>query len=178
MKAWKSEQDDLYTAETVVFGCGNTLFGDDGFGPAVIGELQDRNDLPPGVVLVDAGTGIREYLFDYLLDAGSAPNRLIFLDGTDQAGRRPGEVFVMDPDQISAPKAHDFSLHQAPTLNLLGEIVAHTDIRVNLVVARMDQIPDHVAPGLSPVMEMAVREAGKLVWQMIAEDDGVENRGR
>ncbi|HKJ65521.1 MAG TPA: hydrogenase maturation protease [Desulfopila sp.] len=51
----------------MIFGCGNRIMGDDGFGPAVIDMLSSRYRLPDSVVAVDAGTAVREYLFDYLL---------------------------------------------------------------------------------------------------------------
>ena len=31
---------------TVIFGCGNLIMGDDGFGPAVIEELKENYQLP------------------------------------------------------------------------------------------------------------------------------------
>ncbi len=152
----------------VVYGCGNILLGDDGFGPAVIARLRAEDDLPAGVLLEDVGTGIREYLFDYLLAPDLAPERLVILDAVDFPGRRPGEVFSILPTSIPAEKIHDFSLHQFPTVNLLQELSVHTSSHVHIIAAQVENIPDVIAPGLSPSMEAAVREAAERVRQVIA----------
>ena len=46
-------------ASTLIFGCGNTLMGDDGFGPAVVEKLNAGSRLPESVEAIDAMTGIR-----------------------------------------------------------------------------------------------------------------------
>ena len=155
-------------SKVAVFGCGNILLGDDGFGPAVIADLQSRNDLPENVSLEDAGTGIREYLFDFILAPGLAPERLIILDAVDFQGRRPGEVFTITPDAVPAEKIHDFSLHQFPTVNLLQELSEHTGTAVHIIAAQVEHIPETIAPGLSLSMKDAVKEASEKVRRIIA----------
>jgi len=93
---------------TVIFGCGNVVMGDDGYGPAVIDALNSQYQLPPGVEAIDAGTGIREYLFDYILTAEGRPDRIIVLDAVDFPDRQPGDVFLMDTSAIPPKKIHDF----------------------------------------------------------------------
>ncbi len=152
-----------------VFGCGNGLLGDDGFGPAVIADLKDRYVFPWNVILEDAGTGIREYLFDYLLAPDLAPDLIIILDAVNLEGRRPGEVFVINPDSIPAKKIHDFSLHQFPTVNLLKELSEFTGTKIHIVAAQIEYIPDEIRPGLSQAMQQAVRNAGEKVRSLIQE---------
>jgi len=155
--------------KVAVFGCGNLLLGDDGFGPAVITELEKEYIFPRNVTLEDVGTGIREYLFDYLLAPDLAPDLLIILDAVDFEERRPGEVFTITPDSIPAKKIHDFSLHQFPTVNLLKELAEYTGAAIHIVAARTKYIPDEIQPGLTPAMQQAVMEAGELVKQLILE---------
>ena len=88
--------------ETMIFGCGNVIMGDDGFGPAVIDTLHDRYSLPENIQAVDVGTCVREYLFDYLLLDEGRPKTIIICDAVDFPDRRPGEVFEILPDQIPA----------------------------------------------------------------------------
>jgi len=153
---------------TVVFGCGNAIMGDDGFGPAVIEELEASCVLPDNVAVVDAGTGIREYLFDYLLAPESRPERLIILDAVDFPDRRPGEVFPIEVSSIPAKKIHDFSLHQFPTINLLAELQEHTGIRVDILAAQVESIPKEISPGLSAVMAGAVSSACEKILQLLS----------
>ncbi len=152
---------------TVIFGCGNLIMGDDGFGPAVIEELNTSYDLPENVLAVDAGTGIREFLFDYLLAAESRPQRLIVLDAVDCADRDPGDVFAIKPSSIPTKKIHDFSLHQFPTVNLLAELADHTDTDVMVLAAQVDYIPSEIEPGLSPKMREAVPAACEKVIEIL-----------
>jgi coenzyme F420 hydrogenase subunit delta len=149
-----------------VYGCGNMLLGDDGFGPAVIAELEQSNHMSTSVHLEDVGTGIREFLFDYILDTNLAPDHLIILDAVDFAERKPGEVFTITPDAIPAKKIHDFSLHQFPTVNLLQELSQYAGINVHILAAQIKHIPNEIAPGLSPEMQQAVKLASTQVMEI------------
>ncbi len=153
---------------TMIFGCGNLIMGDDGFGPAVIDQLQTRYDLPVSIQAIDAGTCVREYLFDYLLMEEGRPEKIIVLDAVDFTDRRPGEVFDILPDQIPAKKIHDFSLHQFPTVNLLQELADNTGIKVQIIAAQIKFIPEEIAPGLSPVMTQAVTETCEKLSQILS----------
>ena len=167
---------NIRPAKIVVFGCGNILIGDDGFGPAVIAELQTMDDLPPDVILEDVGTGIREYLFDYILAPELAPKTLIILDAVEIENRRPGEVFTITPDTIPAKKIHDFSLHQFPTVNLLWELAEHTGSEVCIIAAQVEHIPDEISPGLTPTMERAVERASREVLKLAARTCERDNK--
>jgi coenzyme F420 hydrogenase subunit delta len=151
----------------MIFGCGNIIMGDDGFGPAVVDDLQARYILPEDVQAIDAGTCIREYLFDYLLMEEGRPERIIVLDAVDFEGRKPGEVFEILPSEIPAKKIHDFSLHQFPTVNLLQELADNTGIPVLILAAQIEYIPEEIAPGLSSAMVKAVNEASEKIAQIL-----------
>lgn len=142
-----------------IFGCGNIIMGDDGYGPAVIERLGSRYLLPPDLEAIDAGTCVREYLFDYLLSEEDRPQQIVILDAVDFPDKEPGEVFEITPGQIPAKKIHDFSLHQFPTVNLLQELQEHTGVAVTILAAQIAYIPDEIAPGLSPAMASAVDKA-------------------
>ena len=161
-----SDKEDTPPA-VVIFGCGNVLLGDDGFGPAVIAALQPCQ-LPERVSAIDVGTGIREYLLDYLMLPTLRPELLIVVDAGYEPGEKPGQVRRCDPAAIPAQKIHDFSLHQFPTVNLLRELQEETGITVVLFIAQTSAVPDHIAPGLSPPMLAAVEEAGQQILRMVA----------
>jgi coenzyme F420 hydrogenase subunit delta len=148
-----------FSRPTIIFGCGNTLIGDDGYGPAVIARLKAEHRLSPGVRTIDAGTGVREHLFDYLLAPELRPAKMIILDAVDMPGHTPGEVFTLEPTAIPARKTHDFSLHQFPTVNLLQELQRETGIQITILAAQVLSLPDRVAPGLSGPMQQAVTTA-------------------
>jgi len=151
-----------------IFGCGNVIMGDDGFGPAVVDELNGSYILPRTIEAVDVGTCIREYLFDYLLSEDGRPDMIVIIDAVDFSDRRPGEVFQIHPGQIPAKKIHDFSLHQFPTVNLLQELEQHTGINIVIIAGQIYFIPDEIGPGLSSVMSQAVTEACSKISDILS----------
>jgi coenzyme F420 hydrogenase subunit delta len=82
--------------EIVIAGCGNPLFADDGFGPAVAAELRYRA-LPENVKVVDAGTSGTYCVFTLLNP--EITKRLIILDAAD-FGARPGSIALFRPDTL------------------------------------------------------------------------------
>ena len=113
-------------------------------------------------------TGIREYLFDYLLSEEGRPEHIIILDAVDFEDRKPGDVFLIDSSSIPAKKIHDFSLHQFPTVNLLHELQEHTGIKVTIIAAQAEYIPEEIEEGLSASMSNAVLEACEMIVQILS----------
>jgi coenzyme F420 hydrogenase subunit delta len=157
----------------VIFGCGNVLLGDDGFGPAVIEQLR-QSGLPESVQAIDAGTSIREYLLDYLMLPALRPALLIVVDAWAGEGDAPGQVRQCAPADLPRRKVHDFSLHQFPTVNLLAELEEETGIEVVLLVARAAMVPDRIEPGLSPVMRGAVDAACARILRLVTPSAALE----
>lgn len=162
-------QADLSRPRTVILGCGNTLLGDDGFGPAVIARLEEIG-LPQAVQATDVGTSIREQLIDYLMAPQLRPQVLVVVDAAYRDGIPAGSVWCCRPQELPACKAHDFSLHQFPTVNLLAELEAEAGMQVALVLAQATTLPQAIAPGLSPAMMQAVEQACTLILQRLGED--------
>ncbi len=158
---------------TVIFGCGNLIMGDDGFGPETVAHLNEHYELPETVTAIDAMTGIREYLFDYLLTEEGRPQEIIILDAVDFPDRDAGDVFLIDSSSIPAKKIHDFSLHQFPTVNLLHELEQHTGIRVTIIAAQIEYIPEEIEPGLSQPMSTAVSKACELIMHILSENSSM-----
>jgi coenzyme F420 hydrogenase subunit delta len=154
---------DLFDKSILIFGCGNILFGDDGFGPAVINHLQDHYVLPADALLMDVGTSIRDILFDLVLSE-KKPQKLIIIDAVDYPDRNSGEVFEISTEEIPSKKTADYSLHQFPTVNMLKELKDHTRIEVRIFVTQVESIPDEVRPGLSkPVQEAIVAACDRIM---------------
>ena len=154
----------LFDKSILIFGCGNIFFGDDGFGPAVVNHLQQNYALPEDVLAADMGTSIRNYLFDLTL-SDKKPQKIIIVDAADQPGRRPGEVFEIQVEDIPQKKTADFSLHQFPTVNMLQELKDYTQIDVVVLVAQTEMVPDEIKPGLSEIMQVAVSDACDRIMQ-------------
>ena len=159
---WEIEPSDLpdfCRKPTLVLGCGNTLFGDDGFGCAVIEYVAAHYEVPESVCLLDVGTGVRKLLFTLCLSP-ARPQRLVIVDAID-AGRAPGEVFEIDPSEIPMAKLDDFSLHQLPTSNMLRELQETCAVEVRVLACQTGPLPEEVQEGLSEAVSRAVPKAAE-----------------
>jgi len=152
---------DFCRKPTLILGCGNILFGDDGFGCEVVAYLERHGRIPPDVCLLDVGTGVRNLLFTIALSA-VIPQRLLIVDAID-AGRAPGELFEIDPSEIPAVKLDDFSMHQIPTSNLLRELQEQRGIKVRVLACQTAPLPGEVHPGLSEPVRLALPEAAEWI---------------
>ncbi len=143
--------------DILVLGCGNILFGDDGFGSSVAEGLERCGHLPENVSVINAGTSVRGILFDLALSE-QRPRRIIVVDAVD-ARRRPGEVFRIDLDELPKNKTDDFTLHEMPTSNLLRELKDLCHVEVIIIVGQIESIPEVVRPGLSDALARSVPAA-------------------
>ncbi|MFZ0393258.1 MAG: hydrogenase maturation protease [Terracidiphilus sp.] len=155
----QSDLPDFCRQPTVVLGVGNILFGDDGFGCAVVDYVETHYSIPEAVCLLDAGTGVRKLLFTLCLSS-ARPRRLLILDAID-AGRRPGEIFEIDPAEIPPVKLDDFSLHQLPTSNLLRELQESCGVEVLVLACQTGPLPEEISQGLSKAVADAVPQAAE-----------------
>jgi len=155
----ESDLPDFCRKPTVVLGIGNILFGDDGFGCAVVDYVEAHYPVPEAVCLLDAGTGVRKLLFTLCLSP-ARPKRLLIFDAID-AGRSPGEIFEIDPAEIPPVKLDDFSMHQLPTSNLLRELQETCGVEVRVLACQTGPLPEEISQGLSKAVGDAVPQAAE-----------------
>ena len=169
-------QSIFHNKSCLVFGCGNPLFGDDGFGPEVIKFLESNVELPSHVACLDVGTSIRDILFNLLLET-NRPHTLIVVDAVDVKEKKPGEVFEIKVNEIAPAKIGDFSLHQFPTTNMLREISEETSINVIILVVQISGLPSCVAPGLSAPVQAAVPQMADRILNLISQTEQIAFSG-
>jgi coenzyme F420 hydrogenase subunit delta len=149
------EQLPIYCQkEILIAGCGNELFGDDGFGPEVVEYLLSHCDIPNNICLLDVGTGIRKILFTISLSE-PRPKVIVIIDAVDK-GRKPGEIFEITLDEIPREKIDDFSIHQVPSSNLLRELQDFCSVKVRVMACQINTIPETMQSGLSEPVKKAV----------------------
>jgi hydrogenase maturation protease len=81
---------------TLVLGIGNLLLSDEGVGVHVVRVLAQR-ELPPGIVVIEAGTAF----LDVLSDIAQA-DRILLVDAMEGGGT-PGTVYRVPFDQCRHP---------------------------------------------------------------------------
>ena len=163
-----SDIPDRYSKQVLVFGCGNILFGDDGFGPEVIEFLRNNYSIPQNAETINAGCSIRNILFDITLSE-KRPEKIIVIDAID-AGMKPGEIFEVELEDIPENKLDDFSMHQMPTSNLLKELKELCRVQVKIISCQPESIPETVFTGLSKTLYDAIPGVCDLILTEIIKN--------
>lgn len=153
----------ILESETLVVGCGNILFQDDGFGPRVAQELSNY-ELPPGIRVIDGGTGAPHLIFTLLDDTCK---KLIILDCIHW-GAKPGTLRKFTVDELPKGKfidAHNWTLSE-PLHALKGKVEM---VIIGCQPAKVSE-PDIVME-LTPEVENAVPAA----IQMVLDELGIDH---
>jgi len=153
----------ILEAETLVVGCGNILFQDDGFGPRVAQELSNY-ELPPGIRVIDGGTGAPHLIFTLLDDTCK---KLIIIDCIHW-GAKPGTLRKFTVDELPKGKfidAHNWTLSE-PLHALKGKVEM---VIIGCQPAKVSE-PDIVME-LTPEVENAVPAA----IQMVLDELGIDH---
>ena len=151
---------DHCAKDVVVLCCGNVLRGDDGLGPAVAARLN-AGPIPEWAAVIDAGTGVRELLFDMIL-SDRRPRLVVVVDAVD-LDREPGSVFEIALERIPRVEVSEFSVHQAPTSNLLRQLEEAGDVRVAVIVCQVAALPEEMTDVMSPAVEAAIERAARTI---------------
>ncbi len=154
-----------YDAEIIVVGCGNVLFKDDGFGPAVIEALEEyfkehEDKKPENVMFIDAGTGGPHFVFSLPHDSWK---KMIVVDIVEFKAE-PGTLRKFEVDEI--PKGSYENMHSWPVNQPLHELSETIDVMVIGCKPEEISAPD-VVMGLSPSIEKAIPEAIKMILKEI-----------
>lgn len=147
---------------TLVLGCGNVLYGDDGFGPAVADHLLSNYTIPEDVAVFNLGLSTRGFIFDILLSE-QRPKRMIIVDAISYEGRTPGELFDVPLDSLVKEKVDDFSFHQGPTSNMLRELRDICGMEIVIIACQPESIPKEMMRELSAPVKKAVGQASDMI---------------
>ena len=154
----------LYS-EIVIAGCGNPLFADDGFGPAVVEELE-KLTLPDNVTIIDAGLGGPHFIFT-LLDP-DVTKKLVIIDIAD-FGAEPGSIAkfrVEDLPPGTYRDAHSWDLTE-PLHRIKDRI------EVTVVGCQPKRVTDpEMEIGLSDEIVKAIPKTVQVVLETIGVDYG------
>lgn len=155
---------DYLKKHVLILGCGNILFGDDGFGPATAEYMKKSCEIPDDVYVMDVGTGAAKVLLTLSLSE-EKPKKIVILDAVDLK-KAPGEIFQISIEEMPKNKAGDFSPHIFPTTNLLKKIRDAGDIEIFILVCQVENIPELVNPGLSNSVEKSIPKAANMALEL------------
>ncbi len=152
-----------YDAEILVVGCGNILFADDGFGPAVIEALNKHSQehpLPENVMTIDAGTGAPHFVFTLPQDCWK---KMIVVDIVE-FGAEPGTMRKFSVEEL--PKGSYENVHSWPVSQPLHDLAESCEVMVIGCQPERVSAPD-VELGLTKSVEEAIPKAIKLILEEI-----------
>ena len=157
----------------LVLGLGNPLRGDDGVGPRVIEELQDRG-LPEAVQTLDVGTGGLD-----LLHVMEGWERIIIIDAAELSGAKhltpgqpvPGRFVRFTPDQVHLIEATEqFSFHHAGLAEVLALARALDRPLPPIVVFGVQPGDTGWGQGLSPEVEAGLPALTDAILEEIGRE--------
>ena len=105
---------------------------------------------------------IRGFIFDILLSE-RRPERIVIVDAIRDEGRKPGEIFEVQLDNLAKEKADDFTFHRGPTSNLLKELRDFYGLEIVIIGCLPLTIPAEMKYGFSEPPRNAVCKAGELI---------------
>ena len=154
----------LYS-EIVIAGCGNPLFADDGFGPAVIEEME-KLSLPDNVMIQDAGLGGPHFIFT-LLDP-EVTKKLIIVDIADY-GAEPGSITKLRVEDLPPGAYRD--AHSWDLAEPLQRIKDRVDITIIGCQPARVTSPEFEL-GLSEELQKAIPRTIQVILEIIGVDYG------
>lgn len=152
-----------YSYELLVIGLGNTLHGDDGFGPRIVAELQKRYTFPEDVRLVDGGI-----LGLSLLPLIEEAKEVVVID-TVVLHKEPGTLYRFPISALKIPDESPLYVHEMGIAEVL-HIVKSNGREVGGFVIGIE--PENVSSwtlALSDVVENKVGETVELVARELWE---------
>lgn len=136
-----------YNHENLIVGCGNILYGDDGFGPEVIKYMQDNNVHPDGdTCLIDAGTSAPHYIFTLPEDKW----RNIIIIDIASMNEEPGTIKVLNLDDVHDEERY-MDVHGMSATYPLHQL--KDKVNIKLLTIQPENVPPEIDIRLSEVLE-------------------------
>ena len=141
-----------YNHENLIVGCGNTLYGDDGFGPEVVNYIKEHDIKFEGdTCVIDGATSAPHYIFTLPQDKWK---NIIIID-IASLNEKPGTIKVLDLDQVSEEDRY-MDVHGLSATYPLHDL--KDKINIKLVVIQPENVPLEMEMGLSDVLESKIPE--------------------
>ncbi|NLI61974.1 MAG: coenzyme F420-reducing hydrogenase, FrhD protein [Methanosarcinaceae archaeon] len=161
---------DYLDKEILILGCGNILLGDDGFGPAVVAEMNKIKESEPklrseGIDIIDAGTAASYFIIS-LIDETSAVKKIIIADIIDY-GLKPGTLKRLTVEDLPNISKYHMDAHDMPLAGMLRDVYDNFGVEVVVIGCQFENMPapdicvelsDVVKKSINPAIEMILDE--------------------
>jgi hydrogenase maturation protease len=126
-------------APILVLGIGNILLRDEGVGVRAVESFQESGRVPPGVDVVDGGTGGAG-----LVDLICGRRKLVVVDAM-QADAEPGTILRLTVDDLVSEFSARLSLHEVGLLDTLNMVRLLGEAPEKVVILGIQ--PAEICPG-------------------------------
>lgn len=149
----------------LVLGIGNYLMGDEGIGVHIANKLMSENILPPGVDILDGGTG-----GFHLLEYFEAYENVILIDAT--LGDQPvGAISLIKP-RFASDFPFAMSTHDIGLKDLVGALqILGTMPQIHLFTVSIQSIQQQgtkLTNEIEAKVPVIIDEIGKLISGIVA----------
>ncbi|ABR53988.1 coenzyme F420-reducing hydrogenase delta subunit [Methanococcus vannielii SB] len=159
--------------EVLVLGCGNVLFGDDGFGYAIVNKLNELKEEYPilksdKIQIIDAGTGASHFILS-LIDDQTPLKKIIIADIIDY-GLIPGELKKLYAFDLPNIAKYHIDAHDMPLAGMLKDIHENYGVKIVVVGCQQKNVPaPDILLELSPEVNSAIDDAVKMIIDELNE---------
>lgn len=150
-----------YNHENLIVGCGNILYGDDGFGPNVIEYIKKNNiKLNGDTCLIDGGTSAPHYIFTLPQEKWK---NIIIIDIASM-NKKAGYVDVLTLDQIHEEDRY-MDVHGLSATYPLHDLEEKVNIKI--VAVEPENVPLEMEIGLSDTLERKIPECVDKIIEVL-----------
>lgn len=150
-----------YNHENLIVGCGNTLYGDDGFGPEVIRYIKENNiEFPGDTCVIDGATSAPHYIFTLPQEKWK---NIIIID-IASLNEEAGTIKVLNLDQIHEENRY-IDVHGLSATYPLHDLKEKVNIK--LIVIQPENIPFEMEMGLSKTLEDKIPQTIKKTIEIL-----------
>ncbi|RAP51685.1 MAG: coenzyme F420-reducing hydrogenase, FrhD protein [Methanosphaera sp. rholeuAM270] len=150
-----------YNHENLIVGCGNILYGDDGFGPEVIKYINDHDIKFRGdTCIIDGATSAPHYIFTLPQEKW----RNIIIIDIASLKRKAGTIEVLRLDQVREEERY-MDVHGLSATYPLHNL--EDKINIKIVAIEAENIPHEMEIGLSDTLTKKIPETIDTVKKVL-----------
>lgn len=152
-----------YNHENLIVGCGNILFGDDGFGPKVIEYMKENNiKLSGDTCLIDGGTSAPHYIFTLPQDKWK---NIIIIDIASM-NEKSGTIKILTLDEVKEEDRY-MDVHGMSVTYPLHDL--KDKINIKIVACQPENVPQEVDLNLTKTIEKSIPEAVNTTVKLLED---------
>ncbi|WP_323736559.1 coenzyme F420-reducing hydrogenase, FrhD protein [Methanosphaera sp. ISO3-F5] len=150
-----------YNHENLIVGCGNILYGDDGFGPEVIKHIKENNITFNGdTCVIDGATSAPHYIFTLPQEKWK---NIIIVD-IASLNTTPGTIKTLNLDQVHEEERY-MDVHGLSATYPLHDL--KDKINIKIIAIQPENVPDEMEIGLSNTLTEKIPQTIDIIHEVL-----------